>query len=131
MPSVIPIDQLIVGSTYTLVHRAGLRPNRTGTFVRHHYLPGPMASHAEFSNISGEISPTTLITLADNDYTFMGESAANRRQHAINAHASALNARLGRPVNRNVYAGLLSNSSKSSKSRRNRKNKQNMSRRRR
>ena len=133
MPSVIPIDQLIVGSTYTLVHRAGLRPNKTGTFVRH-YLPGPMASHAEFSNISGLFNPTTLITLPDWQYTFMGESAANRRQHAINAHARALNAPLGRPVNRSVYAELLSTSEgsrKSRKSRRNHKNKRNISRRRR
>jgi len=103
----------------------------TGTFVRHYYYnPGPMASHAEFNNISGEMSPQTLMTVSDSDYIFRGETAANRRQAAINAHARALDARVGRPVNRNVYAGLLTTSGGSRKSRKSsRNNKRKMSRR--
>ena len=133
MSSVIPIDQLIVGAKYTLVpRRAGMGRNLTGTFVRHYYNPGPMASHAEFNNISGEMSAMTVITLPDSKYIFMGESAANRRQAAINAHARALDARVGRPVNRNVYAGLLTTSGGSRKTRKSsRNNKRKMSRRRR
>jgi len=122
MTSVIPIDQLIVGAKYTLVRRDGLIPTKTGRFVQTFHVPGPLAQ-AQFNNLSTVSSPATLTSLLDSEYIFLGENAANRRQAAINAHARALDARVGRPVNRNVYASLLTTSGGS------RKNKRKMSRR--
>ena len=131
MTSVIPIDQLIVGAKYTIVRRDGLMPTKTGRFVQTFHVPGPLAQ-AQFNNLSTVSSPATLTSLLDSEYIFMGESAANRRQAAINAHARALDARVGRPVNRNVYAGLLTTSGGSRKTRKSsRNNKRKMSRRRR